>query len=167
MATFDSNAWYAVSEHRVDNVSEPLNGNLQGSGDTLNVFAKNSQDWQLQPVDDVSGRYLLRTNTKGPTMQLSSCYKADEIHRNKTGVCLLGATSDDAQKWDITNWGDGTFKMTNVANGSGFVVDVHPGAALFMNDQIDTSSVVQPAQHWIFSSDKPVNDGAYSTIYSV
>jgi Ricin-type beta-trefoil lectin domain-like len=167
MATFDPNAWYMVSEHRVDNVTDPLKSNLQGSADNLAVFGKTSQAWQFQPVDGVTGRYLLRTSTSGPLSQLSACFQANEIHPAKTGICLVRSTSDNAQKWDISSWGDGTYKMYNVANGTKYILDVHPGSPPFMNDQIESASVTQPAQHWILTSDRPVNDGAYSTIYSV
>ena len=168
-ATFDPNTWYAISEHRVDNVtSNPLSGCLQFTGSNFNVFGRNDQDWQLQPVDGVAGRYMLRTNKKGPLTALAACHRGEEAHPNRTGICYVdGAAGDSAQKWDISNWGDGSFRLANVANGSGFVLDVHPGAAVFMNDLIENSGVPQPAQHWIFSSDKPVNDGAYSTVYSV
>jgi hypothetical protein len=170
MAAFNPNAWYQISEGRVDNTTAPLRSNLQINNNTLYVWSKVAQAWQLMPVDGIKGRYLLRLNVTGVKSQLSSCYQRDEVHPAKTSACMRDTRSvDDAQKWEISSWGDGTFKMSNVANGTNaFVLDVHPGNPLFMNDQVEVTggTVKQPAQHWIITSERAVDDGAYSTIYS-
>jgi hypothetical protein len=168
MADFDPNAWYLVSEARVDTASAPLRSNLQLTNGNLTVWPRVAQAWQFQPVDGVRGRYLMRLNTSGVTTQLSTCLKPDEVHPSRTGLCMLRSTADDAQKWEVAPWGDGTFKVANVANGTGYVLDVHPGNPPFMSSEIEGVNGVprQPAQHWIMASERVVNDGAYSTIYS-
>lgn len=167
----NSNAWYSISEGRVANVSVPLNNNLQQTGNGLRVFGKTDAMWQFQPVPGKDGRYLMRLNTAGIAEQLSVCWRSDEAFSSKTIGCMRKSESDESQQWDITEWESepGTFKFTNVANGTGYVLDVHPGTNLFMSSDIEGESGIsarQPAQHWIMTSSKPVDDGAYSTIYT-
>ncbi|KAK2015153.1 hypothetical protein LZ32DRAFT_636708 [Colletotrichum eremochloae] len=167
----DSNAWYSISEGRVANVSDPLTTNLQDTSNGLRVFGKTDAMWQFQPIGDKDGRYLVRLNSAGVGQQLSVCWNSEEVHPSRTRGCLRKTESDESQQWDITEWENekGTFKFTNVANGTGYVLDVHPGSNLFMSSEIegtDGAAARQPAQHWIMTSSKAVNDGAYSTIYS-
>ncbi|KAK1997918.1 hypothetical protein LX36DRAFT_607873 [Colletotrichum falcatum] len=170
-AKLDSNAWYSISEGRVANVSDPLTTNLQQTDNGLRVFAKTDAMWQFQPIGDKDGRYLVRLNSAGVGRQLSVCWNSEEVHPSKTRGCLRKTESDESQQWDITEWESekGTLKFTNVANGTGYVLDVHPGSNLFMSSEIEGTNGVsarQPAQHWIMTSSKAVDDGAYSTIYS-
>jgi hypothetical protein len=169
MATIDPNAWYHLSETRVDAVGKPLANTLQLVGKDMRFGSNTTQAWQFQPVDGIVGRYLMRLSAAGIGQQLSTCFRPDEVHPGKTGVCMNGTSGDNGQKWDIQPWGDGTFKMLNVANGTGYVLDVHPGNPPFMSSEIESNAaeVKQPAQHWLLSSLRPVNDGAYSTIYTV
>ncbi|GJC93081.1 transmembrane alpha-helix domain-containing protein [Colletotrichum higginsianum] len=169
--TLDSNAWYAISEGRVANVSDPLTTSLQDTANGLRVFGKTDALWQFQPVGNRDGRYLVRLNAAGMGQQLSVCWNLAEVHPSRTRGCMRKTESDESQQWDITEWESekGTLKFTNVANGTGYVLDVHPGNNLFMSSEIegtDGVSARQPAQHWIMTSSKAVNDGAYSTIYS-
>ncbi|EXF82872.1 transmembrane alpha-helix domain-containing protein [Colletotrichum fioriniae PJ7] len=169
--TLDSNVWYAISEGRVANVSTPLNNNLQDTNNGLRVFGKTDAVWQFQPVPNHTGRYLMRLSSAGVSQQLSVCWSSAEVHPSGTRGCLRKTESDETQQWDVTEWASepGTYKFTNVANGTGYVLDVHPGSNLFMSSEIEGSDNVsarQPAQHWIMTSSKAVNDGAYSTIYS-
>ncbi|WQF79236.1 Putative ricin B-like lectin [Colletotrichum destructivum] len=169
--TLDSNAWYAISEGRVANVSDPLTTSLQDTTNGLRVFGKTDALWQFQPVGNRDGRYLVRLNAAGVGQQLSVCWNLAEVHPSRTRGCMRKTESDESQQWDITEWESekGTLKFTNVANGTGYVLDVHPGSNLFMSSEIegtDGVSARQPAQHWIMTSSKAVNDGAYSTIYS-
>jgi hypothetical protein len=78
---------------------------------------------------------------------------------------MLPSSGDDSQKWRIDSWGDGTFKFVNVANGSNYNMDCHPGNPLFMSSQT-AATPKQPAQHWEFSSIAAIDDGAYSTTVS-
>lgn len=69
--------------------------------------------------------------------------------------------------WDIADWGDETLRFVNVANGTDYVLDVHPGNPVFLNDDIETDEEsYQPAQHWLITSVDAINDGAYSTTFT-
>ncbi|KAL0943319.1 transmembrane alpha-helix domain-containing protein [Colletotrichum truncatum] len=170
-AKLDPNAWYQISETRVVNVSEKIDPNLQNTNQGLRVFPLAPQAWQFQPVGDVDGRYLIRLNISGVRDQLSVCWRANEINLSGTIGCMRTTESDESQQWDISEWGlgDGSYKFANVKNGSRYVLDVHPGSNLFMSSDIEGTegvSAKQLAQHWVMTSERPVNDKTYSTIYS-
>ena len=177
MATsIDPNAWYAISETRVDNGTKPLDNTLQTiAGGGMRVWNGGTM-WQFQPVNGEKDRYLLRSSSTGVQQQLAACYNTDEIHPGRTRACMTRTTSDDSQKWIITRWsrsdGINSWKIQNVGNGTGYALDVHPGDAVFLNSDIEGETVngqkvgPQVAQHWVFSSRKAVDDGAFSTIYS-
>lgn len=171
MADLDSNAWYRLSQTRVDNSTGPfaLNLQLRDVGLRVHPVADGTAAWQFQPVGDVKGRYLMRLDKTGVKQQLGVCFDATEPAPGNTVACLRTSSIDTSQQWDISDFGSGTFKFVNVANGTKYVLDVHPQANLFMSDAIEGTPGVaenQLAQHWVMSSVKAVNDGAYSTIYS-
>ncbi|KAL2754822.1 hypothetical protein ACRALDRAFT_1071467 [Sodiomyces alcalophilus JCM 7366] len=167
-ADFDPNVWYHISEERVDKVGSRLSHTLQTTPNGLRVFHLVSQAWQMHPVDDEPGRFVMRLNTSGVGSHLAACHDPDELAASRTVACLERASLHDSHKWYIEDWGDGGYKISNVANGSDTVLDVHPGSNLFLNDQVegDSSDARHPAQHWIFSSAREINDGAWSTIHA-
>ncbi|KAL3304589.1 transmembrane alpha-helix domain-containing protein [Colletotrichum asianum] len=173
MATLDPNAWYRISETRVDNSTGPFALNLQlrteVNGLRVHPITGGTASWQFQPYGDVKGRYLMRLDQTGVKAQLSACYDSGEPATGNTIACMKESSTDEAQLWDVSDFGSGTFKFINVKNGTSYVLDVHPKDNLFMSNEIDGSEGVaenQLAQHWVLSSVSAVNDGAYSTIYS-
>ncbi|GKT40895.1 uncharacterized protein ColSpa_01076 [Colletotrichum spaethianum] len=173
MAALDPNAWYRLSETRVDNSTGPfaLNLILRDVGLRVHPITDGTAAWQFQPFGDVKGRYLMRLDQAGVKQQLGVCYDAKEPAVGATVACLQDSSTDDSQIWDITTWEGrpGEYKLANVANGTSYVLDVHPKANLFLNKDVEGSAGVaetQPGQHWVISSVSAVNDGAYSTIYS-
>ncbi|KAK1984264.1 hypothetical protein LZ30DRAFT_441539 [Colletotrichum cereale] len=173
MAELDPNAWYRLSETRVDNSTGPfaLNLILRDVGLRVHPVTDGAAAWQFQPFGGVKGRYLMRLDQAGVKQQLGVCYDAKELAVGATVACLQESSVSDSQVWEISPWSgrSGEYKFVNVANGTGYVLDVHPNANLFMNKDVEGSAGVtetQPAQHWLISSVSPVNDGAYSTIYS-
>ena len=139
-AEFDPNAWYAISEARVDVDDVDLQSTLQTKDGGMRVFPMVNQKWQMQPVDDIPGRYLMRYEGTGVFQQLGVCQMAEEVSRGKTRACMVKATSSDDQKWDILSHGDVTYKMINVANGTDYQLDVHPGSDPYMNHQIQNKT---------------------------
>lgn len=126
-ADFDPNVWYHISEERVDNATESFGSTLQTTDNGLRVFGMTGQAWQMQPIDDEPGRYLMRLNTSGVFQQLAICHDPDERASSKSVACMEESSIADNQKWYIEDWGDGGFKMFNIANGSDYLLDVHPG----------------------------------------
>ncbi|KAK2002670.1 hypothetical protein LX36DRAFT_707621 [Colletotrichum falcatum] len=173
MAELDPNAWYRLSETRDDNSTGPfaLNLILRDVGLRVHPMTDGTAAWQFQPFGDVKGRYLMRLDQAGVKQQLGVCHDAKEPAVGATVACLQESSVSDSQIWEISPWSgrSGEYKFVNVANGTSYVLDVHPKANLFMNKDVEGSTgvtVTQPAQHWVISSVSAVNDGAYSTIYS-
>ncbi|TDZ59826.1 hypothetical protein CTRI78_v004972 [Colletotrichum trifolii] len=171
MSILDPNTWYRLSETRVDNSTGPFNLNLQlrDVGLRVHPVSDGTASWQFLPVGDVKGRYLMRLEQAGVKQQLGVCYDSAEIASGNTVACLQASALDASQQWDVSSFGAGTFKFVNVANGTKYVLDVHPSSNLFLSTAIEGSPGVadkQPAQHWVLSSASAVNDAAYSTIYS-
>lgn len=51
---------------------------------------------------------------------MGACYVAKEVSSSKTQPCMVASDGgDESQEWVITNWGDDTYKFTNVKNGTG------------------------------------------------
>lgn len=158
MINFDSNAWYKLTESRVD-----FNTTLQESGAAVFLApaaAGGVENWQLFQLDN--GNFQIRNRNVGLERQLATCYIPDETDPSRTRPCLLPAVGDDTQKWLINPWGDGTYYLVNVANGSSYYLDGHPNSLLFMSSTI-AEQPKQPGQHWEFSSVAAINDGAYSS----
>lgn len=166
-ADFDANVWWHLTEGRVDDYKKKTFSSQLAQADSgiMDVGPNRDQYWQLQPVDDVAGRYALRCSKTGVFKQLGVCYVADEIANSRTQPCLVSSSGADAQKWDVADWGNSTYRFVNVANGTGYVLDVHPGNPPFMSDDLRTN-IPQPAQHWLMTSVKKVDDGAFSTVFS-
>ncbi|UNI13966.1 hypothetical protein JDV02_000652 [Purpureocillium takamizusanense] len=179
----DPNAWYHLTEARVDDYDKKKFGGMlqiDGKGVFYVFGADKGQYFQFQPVDNKPGRYAIRASKTAINRQLGVCRVEAETDSDKTRPCMLAPDGSDVQKWDVASWGGGggdgnnnnnnknsnsTYRLVNVANGTGYHLDVHPGSAVFLSSNIDTA-VYQPAQHWLMTSAKPVNDGAYSTVFS-
>lgn len=161
MADLDPNAWYQLTESRVD-----FNSSFQaagGSDDAVLIGAQCKtcqQRWQIQPASP--NTFQVRNQIFGTNRQLSACYNEKEQDSSKTQPCMQPSSGDEAQQWRIEPWGDGTYKFINVANGSDYNMDCHKGNPLFMSSAT-AETPKQPAQHWMFSSIGAVNDKAYST----
>ncbi|PWI68102.1 hypothetical protein PCL_02503 [Purpureocillium lilacinum] len=167
-SNLDPNAWYHLTEGRVDDYDKKnFGGMLQidGKGVFYVFAADKNQYFQFQPVDDKPGRYQIRASKTAINRQLGVCRVEAETDSDKTRPCMLAPDGSDVQKWDVANWGNNTYRFVNVHNGTGYHLDVHPGSAVFLSSNIDTK-VYQPAQHWLMTSAKAVNDGAYSTVFS-
>ncbi|TLS27999.1 hypothetical protein PpBr36_00897 [Pyricularia pennisetigena] len=168
MAKFDPNGWYAISETRVDKTNKDLKSSLQLMTEGMRVHPiADDLNWQLHPVDDKKpGRYVLRSFKAGVQKHLAACRVPAEKDSSRTRACLEPASSDESQQWDISDWGDGTYKIQSVANGTRYWLDVHPGSDVHLSSVEETPDNKREAQHWVFSSRFPVNDDRYSTLYS-
>ena len=174
-AVFDSNTWYQITEGRVDNYNETKFGSMLqivSDNGTMAVWPANGLSyWQFNPVDPKTNtnRYALRCETTGVGQQLGVCHNPLEVDNSRTQPCMRPSSADNSQMWDISNWGDGTFRFVNVGNGSDFVLDVHRGNPPYMssNANLDVSQEDEPAQRWLASSISKVNNIIYSTTFGV
>ncbi|KAH7170176.1 hypothetical protein EDB81DRAFT_908660 [Dactylonectria macrodidyma] len=166
--TLDSNVWYHLTEARVDEYdSGNFTSSFQVEDDNgVAVWGFVDHYWQFQPVDDgPKGRYALRCSRTGVFKQLTACYAADEIDDSKTQPCMVASDGTKAQMWDVSDWGNQTYRFVNVQNGSNYVMDVHPGNPPFMSSDL-RDSFPQPGRHWLMTSVRDVDDGAYSTVFT-
>lgn len=169
MSKFDKNAWYAISETRVDKTNNNLNNSLQVVENGMRVFPiADDLNWQLHPVDEAGkpGRYILRSFKAGVEKQLSACFVAEEQDSSRTRACMAPAKLNESQQWDISDWGDGTYKIQSVANGTKYWLDVHAGADVHLSSFEETKANLREAQHWVLSSRFQVNDERYSTLFT-
>ncbi|KPM36061.1 hypothetical protein AK830_g10507 [Neonectria ditissima] len=167
--TLDSNVWYAITEARVDDYDKKsFSSSLQIVEDTgdLGVWGAVEQFWQFSPVDGgPDGRYAVRCSKTGVFKQLAVCYNADEIDDSKTQPCMAASDGSKAQMWDVADWGNSTYRFINVHNGSDYVMDTHPGNPPFMASDLRTN-IPMPGRHWLMTSRKDVDDGAFSTVFT-
>ncbi|KAF7542529.1 hypothetical protein G7Z17_g11492 [Cylindrodendrum hubeiense] len=168
VVTLDSNVWYHVTEARVDDYDKDnFTSSFQVEDDNgVAVWGFVDHYWQFQPVKNgPAGRYALRCSRTGVFKQLSACYVEDEIDDSKTEPCMVASDGTKAQMWDIADWGNSTYRFINVKNGSDYVMDVHPGNPPFMSSDLRTN-IPQPGRHWLMTSVRDVDDGAYSTTFT-
>lgn len=158
MSNFDSNTWYQMTETRVGFNSSYYIG---GSNDTY-FYAQNSNNtatyWQIFHL--TGDTYQIRNNASGIASQFSVCYVAAEKDTSKTQPCFRPSDGNTTQQWNVSPWGDGTFKIYNIANGSNYNLDVHPGNPPFMSSNLTQPQV---AQHWEFQAIDSIDDARFST----
>lgn len=156
----DGNTWWWITESRVNFTSA-----LFYNGNGAPYFASNNtaaagMHWQIYTLPN--GNIQIRNQVTYTLKQLSVCYNVNETSSSKTQPCMDEANADEEQEWTIAPWGDGSYEIKNVVNGTGFNLDWHPGGPGFLSP--DTAATPKnPAQHWYLSSIGLVNDGLYST----
>lgn len=160
------NAWYHLSETRVDNYTKPHFGAMLQENDIgLFVYGTSAkQYWQFQPLGK-PGHYAIRGSKSQINKQLSVCRITEEVDENRTRPCMQPPSGAREQRWFVFERANDTLGFYNIKNGTQFFLDVHPGSFVFLSSNIKTT-VYQPAQHWVFTSHKAVDDGAYSTTFT-
>ena len=162
MTTVDGNTWYWITEWRVNWTSGFTyngNGNLYFAA-ANNESLSNGMQWQLYELPN--RRFNFRARNSNTLKQLSVCYNTEEVSPSDTQPCMEESNAEERQQWTIEPWGDGSYKIQNVENGTALNLDWHPGGPGFMSPDTEITPI-QPAQHWIFSSVGLVQDGLYST----
>ncbi|CZR44577.1 uncharacterized protein FPRO_14330 [Fusarium proliferatum ET1] len=178
--SLNPNAWYHITEQAVDpNYRNDFKAMLQTNQDkkandtNLHVWPVKTDNqavkayWQFQPVDSTLGRYILRYSQTGADKQLAVCLSSDATDEDtKTRPCLLDASNDETQQWDVAEWkSNNTYRFINVHNGTKFHLDCIPNGPVFMSSDIDDTPY-QSRQHWLMTSASSVNDKAFSTTAS-
>lgn len=127
---FDGNAYYQITEHRVNWTSGLFymnNGLVFSNNDTKN----GAMFWQIFTLP--GGKHQFRNKNTNIKQQLGICYNSDEASDSKTQPCMETASDDQSQKWSIEPWEDGQgYKITNAANGTSLNMDWHPGGEFYI-----------------------------------
>jgi hypothetical protein len=168
MANFDSNHWYQVY------VNERTDWSLRGPplGDNEKTrtayFEKTrasnpTNRFQIYPINSTT--FVLRTQAAGPDVFLGTTYFPDEPSTGHTRVVMMSNDiADPSVYWTAKPWGDGTFFLTNGANGTAWNLKKKT------NDDFVTidSNIAEPSrgQRWNFNGidDVFVNDQSFSDI---
>jgi hypothetical protein len=168
MANFNSSFWYQIYVN--ENKDNSLWGtNLYNDGRSGAVYFNTTQTdrainrWQLYPVNSTT--YVLRTQEGGPNAFLATAFVRDEATPGQTrAVMVNGTLSDDSVYWTISPWGDGTFYMTNGANGTAWHMKKKGDGLVSMDSNI---TEIQPGQRWSFTAaqnDEIKNQPRFSTV---
>ncbi|KAM3468480.1 hypothetical protein MY5147_007890, partial [Beauveria neobassiana] len=190
----NSNAWYHVTEGRVDRAGRRFSNMLQVDSSSSGLIVSPNTTppcyWQFQPFNDTSSEesssaprfFVLRNSRDGAAKQLSACHNETEPAPGQTGLCMAAADgADAAQVWQIDQWGSDMSKnglrLINAANGTRFWLDVHKGNPPFMNgdtakddddsDDDDDDDDGEKSQKWYMTSAQAVNAIEYSTIHTI
>ncbi|KAF2230801.1 hypothetical protein EV356DRAFT_536031 [Viridothelium virens] len=168
MVQFDSNIWYQITEARVGFGSGLASWSQNKTGFQAWNITNEAQYWQILAYSDESSTYAFRSRTSGPSIALATVYDSDEVDPSYTQPRTVPLNpDDDSQKWTFGNWSDGsnTLFIVNVANGSAYHLDVHPGNPVFMSSQT-AAQPNDPGQHWEIQTIAPINDVEWSTTLS-
>ncbi|KAF4633731.1 hypothetical protein G7Y89_g4381 [Cudoniella acicularis] len=169
MANLNPNSWYQVT---LKNDPQVMVGtSLYKNGQQGAVFFQlmndtNTAEWfQLFPYN--SSTYVLRTRDSGPTGYLGVNIGAPEstagtVNEGNTVPIMANSTVADASMfWQISPWLDGTFFLTNGANGSDWHLTVQSNSLMIMSSNI-TPQV--DAQSFNFKVLGEINDARYSSL---
>ncbi|KAK0103075.1 hypothetical protein ONS95_000747 [Cadophora gregata] len=137
MANFDRNSWHKIIVAGSLDADFCFVGGLLGDQNETagSVFSWNSvplrddQQWQIFPYNNTF--YVLRTRGSTALGYLGVFFKDMEQTPGKTAPRTRTASlSDDSMFWTIGPWGDGTFWLSNAANGSDWRMTVKLGLVM-------------------------------------
>ena len=165
MANFDSNYWYQIYANKNKNDSF-VGTSLYNKGISGAVFFNTTdtteqvQQWQLFPFN--STNYVLRSRDSGPQGYLEAKVSINETTQGVTVPYMRNAsTSDNSMFWQVGPWNDGTFYMTNSANGTGWRLNVKSNTLMAMDSDF---TPIQDGQRFNFQRLNQINDERYSSV---
>ncbi|PVH77074.1 hypothetical protein DL98DRAFT_639151 [Cadophora sp. DSE1049] len=168
MANFDVNRW-----HQITIPDNPKTASMMAGGFVFNkatsglvMFfptetSNKLQQWQIFRYN--STFYVLRTEGSGSLGYSGVQFDKEEETPGKTiPVTRNVSVSDDSMFWRIGPWGDGTFWLSNGANGSEWRLTVKvPFTGVAMSSNI---TAPQDGQRFSFEQSDPIDDVAYSSV---
>jgi hypothetical protein len=163
MANFNPHRWYHLytNENKTSAfLGTGLSGNRSGSTffDEWNATARN-QNWQFFLIKDTY--YVLRSRAGGENAFLGTFYsKKEQTPGNTRPRMINGTLSDDSIYWKITPWRDGTFYLSNKANGTDYHLARKEDNLVAMDSNITLKS---DGQRWSFEPGDNIEPGAFST----
>jgi hypothetical protein len=167
--TFDKNQWYHLYVNGDKDAALIGTVLFDNAGTRGAVFFKttnlteDNQRWQIFPVTvNDTTVYTFRGKTAGPSGFLGTAYREKEDTEGKTAPTMLrGDVATDSVYWSLDAWGDGTFAMSNAANGTGYHMDRAESALVRMNPNI---TAPQNGQRWSFETIDKIDDVKYSSV---
>ncbi|KAF2812570.1 uncharacterized protein BDZ99DRAFT_496960 [Mytilinidion resinicola] len=171
MANFDSNKWYQLSIGlSASHLLSMCGMNLSTTGGDPGLGAAYfgatnssdaSQQWQIHPVH-TSTTYVLRTKASGPQQgYLGTQIGLDETTPGSTWPRMAYyGLSDTSMYWQIAPWGDGTFYMTNAANGTEWHLESEGNGHIVMSSDGEARN----NQAFSFKAMGEINDAVFSTV---
>ncbi|KAJ4298222.1 hypothetical protein N0V90_006121 [Kalmusia sp. IMI 367209] len=170
---FDENQWYHIYNGDKGNslVGTILFANSSfGERTTGSVFKSTNQDvrsqkWQIVSMD--SEYYVFRTQDSSTNGYMATYFAPDRTNLTGStlGRMIRNNVSDDSVYWKVSPWGDGTYFLTNKANGTdwhlgyGGETDSDGGTESQMQSNIST---IQPRQRFQFEPIAEINDEKFS-----
>ncbi|KAF2735934.1 hypothetical protein EJ04DRAFT_178253 [Polyplosphaeria fusca] len=175
MANFDSNVWYQlyVNNH-VTNMSMVGSNLFTDDGLKGSVYFNKTntklpkQRWQIFGINSTT--VVMRSEEGGPDAYFGAMYSVDETTPGQTrGLMVKNTIADLSVFWTIGPWGDGTFHMSNGANGTQWQVEKMGSGLLAMSSNL---TVERLGQRWTFEKigekvgTKTVYENIDNTAYS-
>lgn len=114
-----------------------------------------TQQWQLFPVG--SSTFMLRTKASGPNGYLACTQR----NRSMAPRIFDHPETDSSMLWTINAWGDGTFYLSNKANGRASYLDFRGAGSVSMSTN---TTQPQPGQAFSFLKLSQINDSAFSSV---
>ena len=135
-----SNTYYGVSsDHYGPNFS--LSDGIHDDALSLTNSRFSSNNWQFFYQDPV---YLIRNYDYGAKLQLGIAEDSPTL------PALLIASGNLTQQWNMTLWGDGTYRLANMWLGSVQILGVGPKTN-GNNEIIPVMTAAQYGSHWSFA----------------
>ena len=162
---FDSNTWYQLwvgdgKQSFLSTVAYADSGTKGAVFFNWTDTSSKTQQWQIFQLNSTS--WVLRTAEAGPSVYMAAALSNDEITEGKTRPMMArGDIADASAFWTFDSWGDGTYIITNAANGTGYHLNRKDNALMAMSPNI---SAPQNGQRWQYKSISNIDDKKYSTI---
>jgi hypothetical protein len=161
----DDNLWYQVIITSDDVLSLASTNSQSGHGavffEITNITSPRQQ-WQIWNAKD--GTYVLRSQESGPNFYVTTQADKQDTEDN-SGSSTPGTTlythADQSMYWTIGPWGDGSFFLTNRANGTNWHLEKKPNALMAMSSN---TTAPQPGQSFLFKALTKIDDQSYSTV---
>jgi hypothetical protein len=121
------------------------------------------QLWAILPVSVNSTTvYTLRTKDSGPQGFLASEFVAEETTEGSTRPSMFrGDIATNNVFWTFGGWGDGTFFLTNTANGTDWHMNKKDNGIMAMSPNI---TAPQNGQRYDFKAVGKIDDARYSSV---
>ena len=168
MANLDPTSWYQI--YLGDDTATTIVGTYLVFSDDESgaVFFQGTKEpspgpeqiWQVFPYNTTY--YVLRTQASGANGYLHASLSVNETTPGRTVPDMLRADQqDDSMFWRIDPWGDGTFFLTNAANGSDWHLNIKDNALMTMDSNITKP---QLGQRFSFATVGQIDNANYSSV---